>query len=77
MNPEFDTLIEKYMVTTAERERAPLLAEIVHHMTDQVTILDLWYNTEAIAVGTRLVNVVNKKTSGANQAWNAHEWDVR
>jgi len=74
MNAEFDAMIDKYMVTISERERVPMLQQIVRHITENVTLLDLWYNAETIMVGNRLQNVVNKKTSRANQAWNAHEW---
>lgn len=77
MNPEFDQMIDKYMLTISERERAPILGQIVRHITENVTLLDLWYNAETIMVGNRLQNVVNKKTSQANQAWNAFEWDLQ
>jgi peptide/nickel transport system substrate-binding protein len=76
MNPELDALIGKYQITVSEKDRVPLLGQIVHHMTDQVTIIDLWYNAEVIAVSSRLRNVGNKKTGEANQGWNAYTWDV-
>jgi len=65
------------MLTISERERVPILQQIVRHITENVTLLDLWYNAETIMVGNRLQHVVNKKTSQANQAWNVHEWDLR
>ena len=77
MNPEFDAMIDRYMLTISERERVPILQQIVRHITENVTLLDLWYNAETIMVGNRLQHVVNKKTSQANQAWNVHEWDLR
>ncbi|MBM2811721.1 MAG: hypothetical protein HW416_2480 [Chloroflexi bacterium] len=76
MNADFDRLVERYLVTIPEGERVGVLGQIVRQMTDQVTALGLWYNTETIMIGNRLRNVTNKKTGGANQAWNAHEWDV-
>jgi len=77
MNPDFDAMIDRYMLTISERERVPILQQIVRHITENVTLLDLWYNAETIMVGNRLQHVVNKKTSQANQAWNVHEWDLR
>lgn len=76
MNPQFDALIDKYMVTISERERTPLLGQIVRHVTENVTLLDLWYNAETIVVGSRLRNVFNKKTGSGNPVWNAYQWDV-
>lgn len=73
-NPEFDGLIDKYMMTISERERVPTLGQIVRHITENVTLLDLWYNAETIMVTNRLQNVLSKKTSRANQAWNANDW---
>jgi len=77
MNPEFDALITKYMSTIPTAERTGWLRQIVHHMTDQVTILGLWYNTESIVIGNRLQNVSNKRTGEANQPWNAELWDLK
>lgn len=77
MNPQFDSFIDRYLVTIPLPERVQALAEIVRHMTDQVTVMGLWYNTESIMIGKRLRNVTNKKTGNAFQAWNAHEWDVQ
>jgi len=76
-NAEFDGFIDRYMHTISERERVPMLAQIVRHITENVTLLDLWYNAETILVGNRIQNVVSKKTSRGNQAWNAHEWDLK
>ena len=77
MNAEFDEMIDRYMLTISERERIPILGQIVRHITENVTLLDLWYNAETIMVSNRLQNVVNKKTSQANQAWNVHQWDLK
>jgi peptide/nickel transport system substrate-binding protein len=76
-NPEFDSLIDTYMVTISASERTPQLARLVNHMTDQLNVMGLWFNTEPIVVSKRLRNVGNKKITGGYQAWNAHEWDVQ
>jgi len=76
-NPEFDALIDSYMVTISAPDRLPQLARLVHHMTDQLNVMGLWFNTEPIVVGKRLRNVGNKKVTGGYQAWNAHEWEVQ
>lgn len=76
MNPEFDALISRYMTTIVERDRVGVLGQIVHHMTDQLTVMGLWYNTEPVPIGNRLRNVTPSDVGGATSAWNAHEWDV-
>lgn len=77
MNPEFDGFLERYMTTVSERERVPMLGEIVRHVTENVTLLDLWHNAETIVVASRLRNVTNKKTSSGDPTWNAYDWDLR
>jgi peptide/nickel transport system substrate-binding protein len=76
MNPEFDGLVDRYMTTIAERDRVGVLGQIVHHMTDQLNVMGLWYNTEPVPIGNRLQNVTASDVGGATSAWNAHLWDV-
>jgi hypothetical protein len=64
------------MSTIPIGERTAILGDIVHQMTDQVTILGLWYNTEPVMIGNRLVNVTARDAGVATEAWNAHDWDV-
>lgn len=76
MNPELDALIDRYMATISAKDRSAILAQILQHQTDRVTVIGLWYNTEAIAVASRLDRVFAKKTGEGTQIWNAHEWDI-
>jgi len=70
-NPEFDALIDKYVVTIPMGQRMAILGDILHHQTDQATMLPLFYQGEGSVLGAvRLKNV----TSG--RMWNAHLWDV-
>lgn len=69
MNPEFDAMIDKYIVTVSERDRVPLLGQIVHFMTDNATMIDLWYDTRVTVMDSRLRNVTNA-------ALNAEQWDL-
>jgi hypothetical protein len=57
----------------------PQLAEtrdLVHHMTDRVTAMGVFYDVEPTMVGNRLVNV-SARIKRSTQAWNAEQWDVR
>lgn len=76
MNPAFDTLIERYMSTVSDRERVPVLGQIVRHVTENLTLLDLWYNTETIVVADKLKNVRNKKGGNGDPTFNAQDWDL-
>lgn len=77
VNSEYDSLIDAYMVTVPVAERTQVLARIVRHMTENLNVMGLWFNTEPAAVGKRLQNFTNKKTTGAYTAWNAHEWAIK
>ncbi len=78
MNSELDALIDRYFVTIPERERLETLGKIIHHISDQLAILPLYYGAEPAVISHRLVNVGPKPagSAGQTQAWNAHEWDV-
>jgi peptide/nickel transport system substrate-binding protein len=73
---EFDGLIDRYFATIPMPERMDVLAQLMHHITDQLVIMGIFYNVAPSLIGNRLVNV----TPGgerATQAWNAHLWDVK
>jgi hypothetical protein len=70
MNPEFDALLDRYFTTIPKQDRLNVLGQIVHHMTDRLTNLDLFYDVEGALVTRRLQNVT------FTRAWNAHEWDL-
>jgi peptide/nickel transport system substrate-binding protein len=75
-NAEFDALIERYFVTIPRAERTQVLGQIVHHITDQVVMMGLYYLASPTVMHNRLVNV-DSGGDRATQAWNAQEWDVR
>lgn len=76
MNAEFDALLDRYVVTVREADRAPLLAQVVRHMAEHLNVMGLWYNTEPIAVGKRLRNISAGKVTGGSMTWNAYLWDA-
>src|SRR5438552_19198244 len=69
MNPDFDSVIDKYMVTVSEKDRVPMLSQIVHFMTENATMIDLWYDSRVTVVDNRLRNVMNT-------AQNAEQWEL-
>jgi peptide/nickel transport system substrate-binding protein len=77
VNADFDGLIDTYMVTVPPAERTQVLARVVRHMTENLNVMGLWFNTEPAVVGKRVQGFTNKKTTGAYTAWNAHEWEIK
>lgn len=49
------------------------MGQIVRHMSENLPIMGILYNTSVILHGNRLLNI----KGGGGGAWNAHEWDVR
>jgi peptide/nickel transport system substrate-binding protein len=76
VNAEFDAALQRYFTTIPIRPRYEALGEVVHRMSDQLTVLPFFYDTKSTMIGERLVNVTGVGFS-STQAWNAHEWDLR
>lgn len=77
MNPEFDALIERYLTTIPWDDRMRVAADIVHAMTDQVVVMNQFYESSPAAVANRLVNIPAKPGRGGTTTWNVHLWDVQ
>jgi peptide/nickel transport system substrate-binding protein len=75
-NAEFDALIDGYFSTIARPERMRVLGQLMHKITDELTIMGLFYLASPTLVRNRILNV-GAGGDRATQAWNAHEWDVR
>jgi peptide/nickel transport system substrate-binding protein len=77
MNPEFDDLLDRFYTTLPRADRTRVLAQIINHTTERLTLMGLFYDVEPIAIARRLVNVAAGKTADATPVWNADQWDVR
>lgn len=75
-NPELDSLLDKYVVTIPRPERTQILGQIVHHMTDRLVHMGIFYVVEAALISNRLKNVGSTKVEATLQTWNAHEWEL-
>lgn len=76
MNPEHDALIERYLTTIPYQERLEVMGQIVHHLTDRVVFMGLYYIARPTVVSTRVTNVVGRDV-GIVAIHNIHEWDIR
>jgi ABC-type transport system substrate-binding protein len=75
VNPEYDALLDRYATTIPFAERVKALGEIIHHQTDQLPLMSLFYDTTTSSVSTRLKNISGGGPR-TTEAWNAHLWDV-
>ena len=76
MNPEYDALVDRYLTTIPWTERMKVVGDIVHHMTDQVLVLDQFYDATPTATSSRMANVPSKLARSTTNSWNAQDWDT-
>jgi peptide/nickel transport system substrate-binding protein len=74
---ELNGLIDRFYTTIPQGERGQVLSGIIHHMTDQVIPLGMFYNAQPAMIGNRLVNVGPGGATTATPAWNSAQWDVK
>jgi peptide/nickel transport system substrate-binding protein len=76
MNSELDALVDRFFQTIPQRDRTQILGQIMHHITENLTQMGLFYQMEPNIVSKRLINV-EAKTSGSTPVWNVQDWDLR
>jgi peptide/nickel transport system substrate-binding protein len=77
MNAELDGLIERYYATVPMAQRNQLLASIVQHMTNNLTLLGIHHATQVDLLTNRLSNVLPVNSEDGRLTWNVQEWDLR
>ena len=77
MSPEYDGLVGRYLVTIPKAERQQILGQMIRHIADQVVAMGVFYETTALAMGSRLQNVAHGQAATTSEAWNVAEWDVK
>jgi len=70
-NPELDSIIESYVVTIPIGERLRLLGDLIHHQTNQVSLMTTFFQAQATVLGS----VRLRGVTSAN-VWNAHLWNL-
>jgi peptide/nickel transport system substrate-binding protein len=77
MNPELDTVVDRYTVTIPRAERVQLMGQIVRILTDQLPVLPLFFDATPSLVSNRLKGVTPLSgDENGRQAWNAQDWDL-
>jgi len=77
INAEFDALLDRLAMTIPIQERTRVLGQIIHHISDRLNVMGLFYDTQPVLIAHRLQNVNTARGPGASLTWNAHLWDVR
>ena len=73
-NPEFDAMIDRYFTTIPWSERMNALGQVVHHMTDQVTVMGVYFDIAPVMVSNRLVGVRGRP--GGTEVSNILLWEL-
>lgn len=71
MNPAFDELFNRYLVTIPLKERLVALGDILQHQTDQLTMMPLFYMATANILGDS-----HLKNGNGLAMWDAHLWEL-
>jgi peptide/nickel transport system substrate-binding protein len=74
-SPEYDALVDQYFVTVARPERMQVLRDIVHHLSENVVFIGLFYTTTHSLIGDRVKNV-NSRGPNSTEAWNSEQWEL-
>jgi ABC-type transport system substrate-binding protein len=77
MSPDLDRLIDQLSVTMQPTERLTIAGQIVHHITDQLPVLPLFFDATPILIHNRLRGMsLLSGDEDARQGWNSYEWEV-
>jgi peptide/nickel transport system substrate-binding protein len=75
-HPDMDALVERYFATVPPRERTQVLTQLMRHMSEDLPIMPLFYDTEPSLVSNRVANYQGKPALSTG-AWNVHLWEIR
>jgi peptide/nickel transport system substrate-binding protein len=75
-NAELDVMIERYAVAIPRRDRIESMADVVHHLTDQVVVMGLFRQLEPLIVSSRITGPTARYPESTH-SWNSWEWEVR
>ena len=75
-NAQVDAALERFATTIPLPERMGALADLVHHQTENLSEMPLFYGADPTLISNRLVNVTGRG-SLYTQGWNAQDWDIK
>lgn len=77
VNADLDALINRYLVTIPSAERLQLGGQIVHHLSDRVVVMPMFYDVVGTMIGDRLIGIPTMVGLGRTHTWTAHTWDLK
>jgi peptide/nickel transport system substrate-binding protein len=72
-NPQWDALLERYSVTIPRAERIQALTDVIRMLSDQLSQMSLFYDTQLVLSSNRLQNLDYLGALG----WNSQTWDLK
>jgi hypothetical protein len=76
MNPDLDALINRFQQTIPFDERMVVGGQILHHITDEVAVMPLFYDLEVSLASRRLRNAETLLRLGGGAVWDVQTWDI-
>ncbi|MPZ14637.1 MAG: hypothetical protein GEU73_09490 [Chloroflexi bacterium] len=73
VNPEYDSLVDRFLTTIPRPERIQVLRQIIRHISENLNLMGLFYDVEIGFLNNRLQNVKARE----NRLWDIQEWDTR
>jgi peptide/nickel transport system substrate-binding protein len=77
MDPQFDSLIDRWQATIPKPERMQVLGQILYEISDRLNVMPLAYGARPIAISNRVQGISMGASIEVSQAWNVHSWDVK
>jgi ABC-type transport system substrate-binding protein len=72
-NPEWDTLLDRFLSTIPRPERIQALRAVMRYISENLNLMGLFYDADFLCVNNRLQNITAEET----RLWNVQSWDVK
>jgi peptide/nickel transport system substrate-binding protein len=77
MNAELDRLVARFDATLVPAERMVIGGQVVHHLTERVIELPLFFDGQPALISNRLVGIAAGGGGQRRTTWNAQAWDLK
>jgi peptide/nickel transport system substrate-binding protein len=71
-SPELDGFIQRYVTSIPVSDRMMALGDVIHHQSENLTMMTLFYEGSVLMLGSRRLRNVTNHT----KFWNTHLWEV-
>lgn len=74
MSAELEALIDRHFSTIPTAQRIEILGQILRHMSENLSMMGMFYNAEVSMIANRLRGVGGRGPEGSMGTANVHEW---